>query len=144
MLAALLEVTDAANVTAIANVGDDLELHGLRISPDLDTITYTLAGAINPGHGVGPGRRVMAGHGYGAPLRRHRLVRLRDRDLGTISTGPSGTPKEPPSPRSPPRSSCVGLGLRVLPVTDDRLRTMITLAGDGEDAGREVSFRSTS
>ncbi|MEO6629706.1 MAG: 2-phospho-L-lactate transferase CofD family protein, partial [Aquihabitans sp.] len=33
------------------------------------------------------------------------------------------------------------LGLRVLPVTDDRLRTMITLAGDGDDAGREVSFQ---
>ncbi|MSW57062.1 MAG: 2-phospho-L-lactate transferase, partial [Actinobacteria bacterium] len=43
MLRALLQVVDASEVTAIVNVGDDLVLHGLHISPDLDTVTYTLA-----------------------------------------------------------------------------------------------------
>jgi LPPG:FO 2-phospho-L-lactate transferase len=46
-------VDDPAAITAIVNVGDDCELHGLSISPDLDTITYTLAGAIDPGRGWG-------------------------------------------------------------------------------------------
>src|SRR6476620_10740440 len=40
-------------VTAIVNTGDDTELHGLAISPDLDTIVYTLAGAIDPERGWG-------------------------------------------------------------------------------------------
>jgi LPPG:FO 2-phospho-L-lactate transferase len=63
MLAALLEVVPAERVTAVANVGDDLVLHGLHISPDLDTITYTLAGQINPDDRMGAGRRVVAGDG---------------------------------------------------------------------------------
>jgi LPPG:FO 2-phospho-L-lactate transferase len=46
-------VDDPSAITAIVNVGDDCELHGLSISPDLDTITYTLAGAIDPSRGWG-------------------------------------------------------------------------------------------
>ncbi len=41
---ALMEAIEPREVTVIANVGDDLELHGLYISPDLDTLFYTLAG----------------------------------------------------------------------------------------------------
>ena len=52
-LSGLKQVVEPAEITAIGNVGDDLELHGLHISPDLDTITYTLAGAINPETGWG-------------------------------------------------------------------------------------------
>lgn len=39
MLSGLMAVVEQAELTAIVNVGDDLELHGLRICPDLDTIT---------------------------------------------------------------------------------------------------------
>jgi LPPG:FO 2-phospho-L-lactate transferase len=46
-------VDDPRAVTAVVNVGDDCTMHGLSISPDLDTITYTLAGAIDPGRGWG-------------------------------------------------------------------------------------------
>jgi LPPG:FO 2-phospho-L-lactate transferase len=48
LLRGILQVVPGRDVTAIVNVGDDLELHGLHVSPDLDTVTYTLAGAINP------------------------------------------------------------------------------------------------
>src|SRR2546429_9805767 len=41
---ALTEVVAPTDVTVIANVGDDLEVHGLHVSPDLDTLLYTLAG----------------------------------------------------------------------------------------------------
>ncbi|MFM8867595.1 MAG: 2-phospho-L-lactate transferase CofD family protein, partial [Ilumatobacteraceae bacterium] len=40
-------------MTAIVNTADDTVLHGLHISPDLDTVTYTLAGAIDPERGWG-------------------------------------------------------------------------------------------
>lgn len=46
-------VTDPSRITAIVNTGDDCVLHGLSISPDLDTVTYTLAGAIDPERGWG-------------------------------------------------------------------------------------------
>jgi LPPG:FO 2-phospho-L-lactate transferase len=53
MLLAMRGVVDPAMVTAVVNTADDTELHGLWISPDLDTITYTLAGAIDPERGWG-------------------------------------------------------------------------------------------
>ncbi|HEY3811093.1 MAG TPA: 2-phospho-L-lactate transferase CofD family protein, partial [Acidimicrobiales bacterium] len=48
MLRGLVAVTDPAGIIAVVNTGDDTVLHGLHISPDLDTVTYTLAGMINP------------------------------------------------------------------------------------------------
>src|SRR5687767_4196544 len=54
-LRALEAVVPGADLVAIVNTGDDAVLHGLSISPDLDTITYTLAGAIDPERGWGLG-----------------------------------------------------------------------------------------
>ncbi len=52
-LRGLIRVLPPADVTAVVNTGDDTVLHGLEISPDLDTITYTLAEAIDPERGRG-------------------------------------------------------------------------------------------
>jgi LPPG:FO 2-phospho-L-lactate transferase len=52
-LAALARVADPAETVGIVNTGDDTVLHGLAISPDLDTVTYTLADAIDPERGWG-------------------------------------------------------------------------------------------
>ncbi len=79
-----MQVVDPAELTAIVNVGDDLVLHGLQISPDLDTVTYTLAGAIDPERGWG-----LAGETWQAMDRRSAATaattwfNLGDRDLGT-------------------------------------------------------------
>ena len=43
-LQGLVKVVDPAEVTVIINTGDDVVLHGLYISPDVDTVTYTLSG----------------------------------------------------------------------------------------------------
>ena len=70
----------------MVNTGDDTVLHGLHISPDLDTVTYTLAGADQPGDGLGPGRRDVAGDGRTCgPTAAGRMAwfSLGDRDLGT-------------------------------------------------------------
>ena len=50
---ALAGVHPAADTTAVINTGDDTVLHGLSISPDIDTVTYTLAGAIDTERGWG-------------------------------------------------------------------------------------------
>ena len=51
LLRGMVEVLPPGDITAVVNVGDDTDLHGLHISPDLDTVMYTLAGAINPDTG---------------------------------------------------------------------------------------------
>ena len=141
MLAALTQVVPPERITAVANVGDDLVLHGLHISPDLDTVTYTLAGQINPETGWG-----LAGETWQAmeTLGRYGGVdwfNLGDRDLGThlyrthrLQQGASLTEVTGEIVRA------WDLGLRLLPVTDDRLCTMVTL-GEGPDAGREITFQ---
>src|ERR1700677_1593554 len=53
LLLGLYDVMDPADLTAIVNTGDDIVLHGLKISPDLDIVTYTLAGIIDPKKGWG-------------------------------------------------------------------------------------------
>ena len=53
MLSGLVRVIDPGDITAVVNVGDDMVLHGLHISPDIDTVTYTLAGLDNRETGWG-------------------------------------------------------------------------------------------
>jgi 2-phospho-L-lactate transferase/gluconeogenesis factor (CofD/UPF0052 family) len=53
LLAGLVRAVPPEDVVAVVNTGDDTELHGLHVSPDLDTVTYTLAGAANPATGWG-------------------------------------------------------------------------------------------
>lgn len=141
MLAALSSVVDPATLTAVVNVGDDLVLHGLHISPDLDTVTYTLAGEINPETGWG-----LRGESWQAmdTVRRYGGIDwfgLGDRDLGThlfrthrLAEGATLTEVTAAIARA------WDLSLRLLPVTDDPVRTMVTLA-EGDDAGREISFQ---
>jgi len=132
-LSGLVQVVDPSTVTAIVNVGDDTVLHGLHISPDIDTVTYTLAGAINPDAGWGLRDETwkamdMVAH-YGGPS----WFRLGDRDLGThlyrtgrLSEGASLTTV------TAEIAQAWGLTMRLLPATNDRLRTMVTVADEGE------------
>ena len=76
-------VVDPREITAIVNTGDDVDLHGLYVSPDLDTITYTLAGVVNPTTGWG-----LTGETFRAmqALERFEAItwfRLGDADLAT-------------------------------------------------------------
>ena len=63
MLSGLVRVVPPEEIVAVVNVGDDMVLHGLYISPDLDTVTYTLAGMDNREHGMGRGRGELDRHG---------------------------------------------------------------------------------
>src|SRR6516164_1155066 len=53
LLLGLYHTISPADLTVVVNTGDDIELHGLEISPDLDIVTYTLAGIVNPDTGWG-------------------------------------------------------------------------------------------
>ena len=82
-LRGLVRVVDPASVVAIVNTGDDDRFHGLAVSPDLDTVTYTLAGAEHPEQGWGLAGETFtvmdALDRYGADT----WFRLGDRDLAT-------------------------------------------------------------
>ena len=122
------------DLTAIVNVGDDLELHGLHISPDLDTITYTVAGAIDPDRGWGlAGETWHAMEALGRFPRARAWFNLGDRDLAThlyrtdrLRAG--ATLAEVTAEIA----EAWELGLRLLPVTNARLQTRVTVAGEGE------------
>ena len=133
LLAGLIQVVDPTTITAVVNTGDDLVLHGLEISPDLDTVTYTLAGAMDPDRGWG-----LAGETWQAmeSLRRYgdeAWFNLGDRDLGThlfrTSRRRSGATL---SEVSLEITRAWGLDVRLLPVTDDAIRTRLTVDGEGE------------
>ncbi|MHB8219234.1 MAG: 2-phospho-L-lactate transferase [Acidimicrobiales bacterium] len=83
MLSGLVQVVDPAGITAVINTADDMVIHGLHISPDIDTVTYTLAGIANTQAGWG-----LAGETW-VTMRELELLggeswfRLGDRDLAT-------------------------------------------------------------
>jgi LPPG:FO 2-phospho-L-lactate transferase len=131
---ALTEVVSPSDVTVIANVGDDLEAHGLHVSPDLDTLLYTLAGLGDRERGWG-----RAGETWNALDTIERLggetwFQLGDRDLGLHLVRTEALRRgEPLSAVTERIARAVGLELALLPATDDRLRTRIrTPAGEFE------------
>jgi len=150
-LQGLLDVVPPAEVTAIVNVGDDLVLHGLHISPDLDTVTYTLAGAINPETGWGLGGETWQAMASLEHYGGHSWFRLGDRDLGThlyrtqrLAEGAALSTVTDEIVRA------WNLQLRLLPASDDVVRTMVTVEGEGEIGfqdyfvGRQHSVAVTS
>lgn len=140
LLRGMIEVVDPTELTAVVNVGDDTVLHGLHISPDLDTVMYTLADAINPETGWG-----LAGETWRVMESLGRLggidwFNLGDQDLAThcyrtqrLNEGARlGT-------ITAELAHSFGVKIRLLPVTDDRLRTMVTVA-DGTEVGFQEYF----
>jgi LPPG:FO 2-phospho-L-lactate transferase len=141
-LAGLLQLVDPGDVTAVVNTGDDTWMHGLRICPDLDTITYTLAGAINTETGWGQtGETWQAMEALRAYDPDRAWFNLGDRDLGThlFRTGRLGEGATP-SEVAGEITRRWGLGLRLLPMTEDEVATRFTLAGSGEDVSFQEYF----
>ncbi len=119
-------------------------LHGLDISPDLDTVTYTLAGMDNRETGWGVAGETWAVMDELARLGGEDWFRLGDRDLAThlFRTGRLRA-GEPLSTVTAELARRRGIGVRLLPVTDDALRTRVTLAETSPlgPPGTEVGFQ---
>lgn len=128
-LRGLMRVIEPSNITAIVNTADDMRLHGLAISPDLDTCTYTLAEVINPETGWG-----LVGETWQAKETLERYggqtwFGLGDRDLGThlyrtqrLDEGATL------SQVTSEITSAWDLGLAIVPMTDDPVRTRVTIS----------------
>jgi LPPG:FO 2-phospho-L-lactate transferase len=145
----LSAVTDPALITAVVNTGDDTTLHGLRICPDLDTVTYTLAGAIDPDRGWG-----LTGETWEAmaALERYRpqapstsdagvtWFGLGDRDLAThlyrtarLAEGATLTAV------TAEIATAWGLELTVVPMSDEAVATRLVTT-DGTDLAFQEYF----
>src|SRR6266849_4876106 len=83
LLLGLYEVMDPTLLTVIVNTGDDLVLHGLNISPDLDIVTYTLAGVVDQRKGWGLRAETFHALKHLAAYGRPNWFNLGDRDLAT-------------------------------------------------------------
>lgn len=127
LLRGLARSTDSASLTVVVNTGDDDEFYGLAVSPDLDTIVYTLAGlaSVKTGWGV-EGDRFTALEGLEQLTGLPAWFRLGDRDLAThifrtqrLRTGHRlGRVTAEICGR-------LGVRARVLPMSDDRVRTVV-------------------
>ena len=144
MLSGLVQAVPPEDIVAVVNVGDDMVLHGLHISPDVDTVTYTLAGMENRDTGWG-----VADEHWTVMEELGRLggadwFRLGDRDLAThlFRTGRLRA-GEPLSVVTALLAARRGVAVRVLPVTDEPLRTRLTLAEASSlgPAGTDVAFQ---
>jgi LPPG:FO 2-phospho-L-lactate transferase len=144
MLSGLIGVVPPETVTAVVNTGDDTILHGLHISPDLDTVTYTLAGLDNRQTGWGVTGETWTVMDALAELGGESWFRLGDRDLATHlyrtqRLGAGATLSEVTAEIAARRHIAVHL----VPVTDDPVRTRLILAQATElgPAGTEVGFQ---
>jgi LPPG:FO 2-phospho-L-lactate transferase len=131
-LSGLAEVVPPAGLTVIGNVGDDLEVLGLNVSPDLDSVLYGLAGVGDDERGWGRADETWNALEEAARLGGESWFRLGDRDIGlhlvrthALALG------EPLSAVTARLASAFGVRTAILPATDDRLRTRIeTPAGE--------------
>ena len=151
MLRGLVAVVAPAEVTVVVNTGDDVVLHGLHVSPDIDTVTYTLAGAVEPDRGWG-----LAGETWSVmeALERYRpgapagsragqsWFRLGDRDLAThlyrtqrLAEQASLTEVTTEVARA------WQVGARLLPMSDERVETRVTVAGPNAGTSVEIGFQ---
>jgi LPPG:FO 2-phospho-L-lactate transferase len=132
-----VRVVAPTDVTAVVNTGDDTELHGLSISPDLDTVTYTLAGLNDDERGWG-----LAGETWGAMDSLERLggetwFRLGDHDLAThLYRTQRRADGATLSQITAEIGRALGVSVRLLPMSDDPVRTRLKLVD-----GPEVSFQ---
>jgi LPPG:FO 2-phospho-L-lactate transferase len=129
---AFAETLAPRDVAVIGNVGDDLEVAGLHISPDLDTILYTLAGVLDEERGWGRAEETWNANATAGALGGENWFQLGDRDLGLhLARTQALLRGEPLSAVTARLTRALGVETALLPATDDRLRTRIaTPAGE--------------
>jgi LPPG:FO 2-phospho-L-lactate transferase len=123
----LASVLEPGELTVIGNVGDDLEILGLHVSPDLDSLLYTLGGLIDPERGWGRADETWNALASAASWGGATWFRLGDRDLGLhlVRTEALRSGRTL-SQFTSELCGRVGLTNRIVPATDDRLRTHVT------------------
>src|SRR5213592_4381352 len=132
-----------AEITVVGNTGDDIHLFGLKVCPDLDTVMYTLGGGINEEQGWGRTdeaftvKEELAAYGVGP-----KWFGLGDRDFAThivrtqmLAAGyPLSAVTEALCERWQP-------GVRLLPMSDDRVETHVAVDDPESGEQRAVHFQ---
>jgi LPPG:FO 2-phospho-L-lactate transferase len=122
----LVDVVEPSDVTVVGNVGDDLEVLGLHVSPDLDSILYALAGLNDERRGWGRADETWRVLETVRSLGGEAWFQLGDLDLGLhLVRTQALRAGEPLSSVTLRLAAALGIELRLLPATDDRLRTWI-------------------
>jgi len=125
-LRGLIDVVDPGEVTAIGNVGDDLEILGLSVSPDLDSVLYALAGRSDEERGWGRADETWNALAAVSELGGADWFRLGDRDLGLHLVRTEALRRgEPLSTITARLASAFGIRVTLVPATDDPLRTLV-------------------
>jgi len=138
-----LHAYPGAEVTVIVNTADDITLHGLRICPDLDTVMYTLGGGIDPERGWGRAAETWSAReeleAYGAQA---GWFGLGDRDIAThlVRTEAlnAGYPLSEVTRALAKRWLPPELGVRLLPMSDERVETHIAITDPSQPSGRRT------
>ncbi len=131
LVAGLDDVLAPGELTVIGNVGDDLEVLGLHVSPDLDSVLYGLAGLNDTERGWGRAGETWQALESARTWGGEAWFMLGDRDIGLhLVRSQALRAGEPLSAVTARLATAVGLATRLLPATDDRLRThLVTAAG---------------
>jgi LPPG:FO 2-phospho-L-lactate transferase len=134
-LRGLVRIVQPEDVTVIVNTGDDVQMHGLHVSPDLDSVTYWLAGVMDRERGWG--RRddtFRTTEELGRFDPDHAWFNLGDLDLAThlyrtnlLRTGAALSEATALVARR------FGVGPRILPMSDDPVATRVSVMTDGEE-----------
>lgn len=159
-LKGLLMVCDPADIAAIVNTGDDTVMHGLHVSPDLDTIVYTLSGEVNPETGWGRRSETWQAMDTLRQLERKpgdlAWFNLGDKDIGTHLYRTARLREGAAlSEITAEIAEGYGVEIKMLPMSDSKVATMMRLAGGaasneagtssetaaGEETNREISFQ---
>jgi LPPG:FO 2-phospho-L-lactate transferase len=123
----LVDVVEPREVTVIGNVGDDVEVLALHVSPDLDSILYALAGLNDEERGWGRADETWRALDTVRALGGEDWFQLGDLDLGLHLVRTQALRSgEPLSAVTLRLAEALGVEARVLPATDDRLRTWLT------------------
>jgi LPPG:FO 2-phospho-L-lactate transferase len=138
----LAQILPPENLTVIVNTGDDFEHYGLYISPDLDTVCYTLAGLANPDTGWGRVDETWQAIENAKRLGGPDWFNLGDQDLGTHLERTRRL-KAGQSLSQITRDFCTAWGVRqsVLPMSNQSVRTMVDTVEQGELAFQEYFVR---
>ena len=126
----LVRRIEPARLTVVVNTGDDETFYGLHVSPDIDTVTYTLAGAVNRAQGWG-----LAGESFNVLPALERFYGkpwfgLGDRDLATHLYRTERMRQGVSLSRITAEiADAFGVASRIIPMSDDRVRTFVKLRG---------------
>lgn len=125
-LAGLVDATDPAGITAIVNVADDDEFHGLHVSPDIDTVLYTLAGVVEESQGWGRRDETFHAQEELARFGEQAWFRLGDRDLAAhLHRTRLLREGRPLTEVVDGMRRALGIQATILPATDGTQRTLV-------------------